>query len=72
MSADQGSSKVLTPTMSEAAPKELDALDVLDGFEGVTALESVPSPAECPAAEPFPAAEAPAQAVIHIYEPTRL
>ncbi|MER5522594.1 RNA polymerase sigma factor SigF, partial [Streptomyces sp. NPDC002763] len=57
MSADQGSSKVLTPTLSEAAPKELYALDVLDGFEGVTAPEAVPSPAAEPAAEAVPAAQ---------------
>ena len=58
MSADQGSSKVLTPT-SEAAPRELDALDVLDGIEGVTALDAVPSPADpaAAAAPALPAAE---------------
>ncbi|MFF8997883.1 RNA polymerase sigma factor SigF [Streptomyces achromogenes] len=57
MSADQGSSKVLTPTKSEAAPKELDALDVLDGFEGVTALDAVPALDTVPAQAADPAVE---------------
>ena len=51
MSAEQGSSKVLTPAKSEAAPKELDALDVLDGIEVVTTLDAVPAPATPPTGE---------------------
>ncbi|MFD4787363.1 RNA polymerase sigma factor SigF [Streptomyces sp. NPDC058459] len=46
MSAEQGSSKVLTKTV--AAPQKLDALDaldVLDGFEGAPALDATPAPA---------------------------
>ncbi|MBJ7902137.1 RNA polymerase sigma factor SigF [Streptomyces sp. NPDC004549] len=52
MSAEQGSSKVLTPTKSEAAPKKLDALDVLDTFEGTTALDAAPAAAAAPAPVP--------------------
>ncbi|MEU6245137.1 RNA polymerase sigma factor SigF [Streptomyces sp. NPDC047024] len=55
MSAEQGSSKVLTPTKSEAAPKKLDALDVLDTFEGTTALDAAPAAAAAPAPVPEPA-----------------
>ncbi|MFK4112024.1 RNA polymerase sigma factor SigF [Streptomyces sp. NPDC002176] len=56
MSAEQGSSKVLTKTV--AAPQKLDALDVLDGFEGAPALDAAPAPAvPAPAPEAALAAE---------------
>ncbi|MFF0385064.1 RNA polymerase sigma factor SigF [Streptomyces sp. NPDC004286] len=56
MSAEQGSSKVLTKTV--AAPQKLDALDVLDGFEGAPALDAAPAPAvPAPAPDAVPAAE---------------
>ncbi|MFG3198325.1 RNA polymerase sigma factor SigF [Streptomyces sp. NPDC048208] len=60
MSAEQGSSKVLTKTV--AAPQKLDALDVIDGFEGAQALEATPAPAApAPAPDTAPAAEDAAQ-----------
>ncbi|WP_030806326.1 RNA polymerase sigma factor SigF [Streptomyces sp. NRRL F-2799] len=60
MSAEQGSSKVLTKTV--AAPQKLDALDVLDGFEGAPALDAAPAPAvPAPAPDAAPAAEEAAQ-----------
>ncbi|MFJ3663557.1 RNA polymerase sigma factor SigF [Streptomyces sp. NPDC090119] len=60
MSAEQGSSKVLTKTV--AAPQKLDALDVLDGFEGAEALDAAPAPAvPAPAPDVAPAAEEAAQ-----------
>ncbi|MFG3046967.1 RNA polymerase sigma factor SigF [Streptomyces sp. NPDC048202] len=60
MSAEQGSSKVLTKTV--AAPQKLDALDVLDGFEGAEALDAAPAPAvPAPAPDAAPAAEEAAQ-----------
>ncbi|MFG2814695.1 RNA polymerase sigma factor SigF [Streptomyces sp. NPDC004673] len=60
MSAEQGSSKVLTKTV--AAPQKLDALDVLDGFEGAPALDAAPAPAvPAPAPEAALAAEEAAQ-----------
>ncbi|BDH02958.1 MULTISPECIES: RNA polymerase sigma factor SigF [Streptomyces] len=60
MSAEQGSSKVLTKTV--AAPQKLDALDVIDGFEGAQALDATPAPAApAPAPDTAPAAEDTAQ-----------
>ncbi|MFF7967157.1 RNA polymerase sigma factor SigF [Streptomyces sp. NPDC007903] len=60
MSAEQGSSKVLTKTV--AAPQKLDALDVLDSFEGASALDATPAPAvPAPAPDAAPAAEETAQ-----------
>ena len=52
MSADQGSSKVLTLTNSEAAPKELDAIDVLDSIDGT--IDGAPA-LEAPPAQEVPA-----------------
>ncbi|MGC4999555.1 MULTISPECIES: RNA polymerase sigma factor SigF [unclassified Streptomyces] len=60
MSAEQGSSKVLTKTV--AAPQKLDALDVIDGFEGAQALDATPAPAApAPAPDTAPAVEDTAQ-----------
>ncbi|MGW5332437.1 RNA polymerase sigma factor SigF [Streptomyces bauhiniae] len=56
MSAEQGSSKVLTKTV--AAPQKLDALDGFDGFGGAEALDAAPAPAvPAPAPDAAPAAE---------------
>ncbi|GAA3300971.1 hypothetical protein GCM10020295_43070 [Streptomyces cinereospinus] len=53
MSADQGSSKVLTLTKSETAPETLDAPDALDPIDDVPALAAAPAP-------DLPATDAPA------------
>ncbi|AWW38734.1 MULTISPECIES: RNA polymerase sigma factor SigF [Streptomyces] len=63
MSADQGSSKVLTLTKGEAAPEALDVLDAIDALHDVSALAAAPAPATPAPASPDPQAPETSEAI---------